>query len=120
MIVLIEGTGCDNKVKLDASDVSAGYLDDKLEESTVFSTKVGETFETVSKNLNAYSSTLNYTGDDLTSIVYTKDSETIIKTLNYIGDDLTSIILSGDTPSGIDLTKTLSYVGDNLTNITYT
>lgn len=77
-------------------------------------------FETVNKNLKAWSYTLNYTGDVLNSIVYTDGVDTITKTLNYTGDKLTSIVLSGDTPTGIDLTKTLTYTGDQLTSVAYT
>ena len=77
---------------------------------------IAVSFETVSKNLSAIDATLNYTGDDLTSIVYTNG---ITKTLNYTSGNLTSIVLSGSTPGGIDLTKTLSYTGDNLTGISY-
>jgi len=74
------------------------------------------TFETVSKNLDATDATLNYTGDNLTSIVY---GSGVTKTFNYTGDNLTSVVLSGTTPSGIDLTKTLSYTGTNLTGVAY-
>jgi hypothetical protein len=74
------------------------------------------TFEKVSKNLDASDATLNYTGDNLTSIVYASG---ITKTLNYTGDNLTSVVLSGSTPAGIDLTKTLTYTGDNLTGVNY-
>jgi hypothetical protein len=74
------------------------------------------TFETVSKNLTAVGATLNYTGQNLTSIVYVGG---ITKTLNYTGDNLTSVVLSGTTPEGIDLTKTLTYTGDNLTGVSY-
>lgn len=77
------------------------------------------TFEIVSKNLGAWDSTLNYTGDQLTSIDYTDGVSTIVKTLNYTGDKLTSLVLSGDTPSGIELTKTLAYTGDKLTGVSY-
>lgn len=76
-------------------------------------------FETVSKNLSAYPNVLNYTGENLTSIVYTTDTGTVTKTLDYTGDNLTSITLSGDLPSGIETVKTLSYTGDNLTGIAY-
>ena len=80
------------------------------------SSLISESFETVSKNLEALNSTLNYTGDNLTSIVYTNG---VTKTLNYSSGNLISIVLSGSTPAGIDLTKTLAYTGDNLTGITY-
>jgi hypothetical protein len=76
----------------------------------------GNTFETVSKNLNAIDATLAYSGGNLTTITYASG---IIKTLNYSGGNLTSIVLSGSTPGGIDLTKTLSYTGSDLTGIAY-
>jgi phage host-nuclease inhibitor protein Gam len=109
------GGGTDEKVKLNASDPTAGYLDDKI---TGYGFQ-GTTFESVSKNLRSYPYALNYTGSSLTSIVYTLPSGIITKTLNYSGDTLTSIVLSGDTPSGISLTKTLNWSGDTLTAITY-
>lgn len=77
------------------------------------------TFESVSKNLLAWDYTLNYTGTDLTSIVYTNGIETITKTLTYSGGLLTIITLSGDTPSGIDLIKTLTYTAGTLTGVVY-
>jgi hypothetical protein len=76
----------------------------------------GDTFETVSKNLDATNATLNYTGANLTSIEYASG---VVKTLNYAGDNLTTVVLSGSTPDGISLTKTLSYTGDNLTGVSY-
>jgi hypothetical protein len=81
---------------------------------------VAPTFETVSKNLDSYQSVLNYTGDNLASIVYDiGGGDFITKTFTYTGDNLTSIVLSGDIPLGIDTTKTLLYTGDNLTDISY-
>jgi hypothetical protein len=92
-------------------------LRDELDASGVDG--VAESFETVSKNLSSYDATLNFTGDDLTSIVYTAPGGNITKTFNYGGGNLTSIVLSGNTPGGIDLTKTLSYSGDDLSGIAY-
>lgn len=80
---------------------------------------VQESFESVSKNLKAWDSTLNYTSGVLTSIVYTQGANTITKTLNYTSGLLTSIVLSGDTPSGIELTKTLGYTSGSLTSVAY-
>ena len=79
-----------------------------------------ETFETVSRNLKSYSAVLNYTGDVLTSMVYTVPAVgTITKTLSYSSGRLVAVILSGDTPLGITLTKALTYTGDALTGIAY-
>ena len=79
----------------------------------------GDSFETVAKNLKAYSYTINYSGDDITSIVYNLGTGIITKTLNLTGDNLTSIVLSDNTPAGISLTKTLVYTGDNITSVNY-
>lgn len=78
-----------------------------------------EYFESVSKNIKSWGYSLNYTGGNLTSIVYTDGVSTITKTLNYTSGDLTSIVLSGDTPAGIDLTKTLTYTSGDLTGVAY-
>ena len=82
--------------------------------------EASNSFEGVSKNLKSYPSSLNYTGDDLSSIIYSLGGgSTITKTLSYTTDILTSITLSGDTPASIDLTKTLGYTGGELTSIQY-
>jgi hypothetical protein len=75
-----------------------------------------DTFESVSKNLKSINSTLNYSSDRLTSIVYANG---VTKTLNYSGDTLTTVVLSGSTPGGISLTKTFTYSGDTLTGVAY-
>ena len=80
---------------------------------------IKDAFETVSKNLKSWDSTLTYTGSSLTSIAYTDGVSTITKTLNYTSNKLTSVVLSGDTPLGIDLTKTLTYTGNKLASTTY-
>jgi YD repeat-containing protein len=78
---------------------------------------LGDSFETVNKNLSAVDGTLAYDGSNrLTSVTYTSG---VVKTLAYTGDDLTSVTLSGSTPSGIDLVKTLSYTDGSLTGISY-
>jgi hypothetical protein len=77
---------------------------------------IAETFETVAKNLDASNATLNYTGSDLTRVVYASG---ITKTLGYSGGNLTTVTLSGSTPGGIDLVKTLSYTGADLTGVAY-
>lgn len=78
-----------------------------------------DTFESISKNLKAFPASFNYTGENLTSIVYDIGSGTITKSFAYTGENLTSITLSGNTPAGINLTKSFAYTGENLTSITY-
>jgi hypothetical protein len=79
-----------------------------------------EGFEIYSKNLKSYPATFNYTGSDLTSVVYDLGGGlSVTKTLHYTAGDLTSIVLSGDTPVGINLTKTLTYTAGNLTGVSY-
>lgn len=81
---------------------------------------IADTYETISQNLEANPSTINYTGDNISSIVYDLGAEqSITKTINYTGENITSVVLSGNTPQGINLTKTLNYTGENLTSITY-
>jgi hypothetical protein len=82
-------------------------------------TSYQESFETVSKNLKTNPFVLNYTNDELTSIVYTLNSGTITKTINRTNDVVISIVLSGDLPLNIDTTKTLNYTNEVLTSITY-
>lgn len=98
-------------------DVDLSGLTKNAEGKYVLSTgSSADTFETVSKNLDASNATLNYSGSTLTSIDYANG---ITKTLNYTGSTLTSVVLSGSTPSGISLTKTLNYTGSTLTGVTY-
>lgn len=81
---------------------------------------ITDSFETISKNLKGYPYSLNFTGDKLTSIVYSlPSSQSVTKTFNYTGDQLDSIVLSGDTPNGINLTKSLTYTSGKLTSIGY-
>lgn len=79
-------------------------------------------FEAISKNLKTYPYTFNYTGDVLTSIVYSiGDGDTITKTLGYTSGVLTSITLSGELPPQLfKTTKTLTYTDGKLTSIGYT
>jgi hypothetical protein len=87
---------------------------------TTFNNKIGNTFESVSKNLRQYDYALNYSSGVLTTIVYTVPSVgTITKTLNYTSSLLTSVVLSGSTPLGISLTKTLTYTSGVLTAVAY-
>jgi hypothetical protein len=91
-----------------------------VESTAGYVSEIGSTFETVSKNLNAYASTLAYSGGNLSSITYALGGGlTIVKTFSYTGSNLTSIVLSGYTPGGISLTKTLTYSSGNLVGITY-
>ena len=91
-----------------------------VESSAGYVSEIGSTFETVSKNLNAYPATLAYSSGNLSSITYALGGGlTIVKTFNYTGTDLTSIVLSGYTPGGISLTKTLTYSSGNLVGISY-
>jgi hypothetical protein len=91
-----------------------------VESTAGYVSETGSTFETVSKNLNAYASVLAYSGGNLSSITYAMGGGlTIVKTFTYTGTNLTSIVLSGYTPGGISLTKTLTYSAGNLVGITY-
>jgi hypothetical protein len=80
---------------------------------------LGNSFETVSKNLSAYPFTLTYSGGDLSAIEYDLGGSSITKAFNYSAGALTSIVLSGATPAGISLTKEFNYTGDDLTSVVY-
>jgi hypothetical protein len=110
------------------AEVPAGYTGLAFDEAGKLLVRNGavnerllrEAFEAVAKNMRSLPSVSNYTGDNLTSVVYTlPDASTITKTLNYTGDNLTSIVLSGSIPAGIPTTKTLTYDGDNLIGVNY-
>ena len=91
-----------------------------IESSAGYVSEIGSTFETVSKNLNAYPATLAYSSGLLSTITYNLGGGlTIVKTFNRTGSNLTSIVLSGYTPGGISLTKTLTYSSGNLVGISY-
>ena len=96
-----------------------GTLSDQTDLQTALNAKLGETFESISKNLKSYPYTFNKTGDVLDSITYTLPTGTITKTFNRTGTVLNTVVLSGDTPAGIDLTKKFNYTGGVLTSITY-
>jgi hypothetical protein len=117
--VLISGS--DKEVKASSTTVTQlSYLDATSSIQTQLNNADFNTFEKVSKNLKNYPYALNYTVDDLTSVVYDLGGGLFItKTLNYSLGKVTSIVLSGDTPSGILLTKTLTYTVDKLTGVAY-
>ena len=96
-----------------------GTLSNQTDLQSALDAKLGETFESISKNLKSYPCTFNKTGDVLDSITYTLPSGTITKTFNRTGTVLNTVVLSGDTPAGIDLTKTFNYTGSVLTSIAY-
>lgn len=78
---------------------------------------IAESFETVSKNLDATDALYAYNlSGDLQTITYASG---VIKTLNYTSGVLTSVVLSGTTPGGIELTKSFTYTSGNLTQVTY-
>jgi hypothetical protein len=80
---------------------------------------IGNTFETVAKNLRSFPATPTYSGALISSVGYNTGSGTITKTVNRTGNQITSIVLSGATPSGIQLTKTIARSGNQVTGITY-
>jgi len=79
-------------------------------------------FEYVYKNIKSYNNVINYTGNNITSIVYDLGSgNSITKTFNYdINNNITSIVLSGNLPASMTkTTKTLTYINNNVSTITY-
>jgi hypothetical protein len=82
---------------------------------------IGDTFETVSRNLESYDYDITYSGGAVDTITYDLGGGLqVVKTLGYTSGDVTSITLSGDTPGGISLTKTITYTSGDVTGIAYT
>jgi hypothetical protein len=86
---------------------------------SVTQTLLGQTFETISKNLKGYPATITYSSGQIATIVYTIATGNITKTLAYSSGNVSTIVLSGGTPSGISLTKTLTYTSGDLTGVAY-
>lgn len=81
---------------------------------------LGQSFETINRNLRSLPATINYQPDGLLgSIVYNTVAGTIHKQFGYAQGVLTTITLSGDVPGGVSLVKHLSYDAGRLTEITY-
>lgn len=81
---------------------------------------IGETFETVSKNLPARGGQFGYDVDGrLSTITYA--GGVVVKTLGYDAQDrLETVTLSGAAlPPGINLVKTLTYDGERLDSFAY-
>jgi len=88
---------------------------------TISGNYIGETFETISKNLKQYPSRLYYNSDSLlTGTRYTIGvSSFITKSYTYTSGLLTSIQLSGQPVPTTSLNKNFHYSGEVLTGITY-
>ena len=79
-----------------------------------------QNFETITQNLKQYNHSINYTGDKVSSLVYTVSAGVFItKTLNYNGEKLASIVISGAVLEGPSLTKTFIYTGENISSVEY-
>jgi hypothetical protein len=78
------------------------------------------TFSAYQKNLFDLPITATqYTGDRLDSITYGSGPQAYTVTLGYTGDKITTVTLSGAIPAGIPTVKTISYTGDNITGTSY-
>lgn len=78
-----------------------------------------ERFETINNNLKSYPYVISYTGNNISTVVYTTGLGTITKTYAYAMGKLQSITLSGAIPVGISIQKQFNYTGNNLTSVNY-
>lgn len=75
-------------------------------------------YETLTKNLNAYPYAINRSGTTITSVVYTSPGGTITKLFNYSSGLLISVAIFGSTLGHV-YTKNLSYSGTSITGASY-
>lgn len=83
---------------------------------------IGNSFDTVWRNLKSLSKSVNRDGSNrISSIVFTlPDASAITGTINRDGNNrISSIVLSGATPAGIQLTKTITRTGGVITGVSY-
>lgn len=78
-----------------------------------------DTWETISNNLKTYPYVINYTGNNIDTIIYSTPLGNINKSFAYTQNKLTSITLSGQIPIDIPTTKILSYIGNNVSTVSY-
>jgi len=76
-------------------------------------------YETITKNLNSYPYTINYSGTYISNIVYTVPGGTITKTYSYGNSLISSVALTGSVLPHV-FTKNLVYTGNSVTSATYT
>ena len=106
----LTGNQLDDINRIDSIEIAK---QDRL--STISFASIPSTDEELFNNIGniATSSTLNYTGDDLTSVTIISNGLTYTKTLNFTNDVLTSVSLTEPTLS-LSLTKTLNYDGQGV------
>ena len=90
--------------------------------SSSLNTKIGDSYETVSKNLKDYPKTLVYSGTTLLHVTHSlSDGSQIYKVFIYSGSYIITSSLSGNLPSNIKTNKILSYNSSgSVIGITYT
>ena len=78
--------------------------------SSSLTTKIGDSYETVSKNLRDYPKSLTYSGTTLLQVTHSLDDGSYIyKIFVYSGSYITTASLIGNLPVGIKTNKILSY-----------
>lgn len=89
--------------------------------SSVTGAYLSETFETISKNLKQYGSSIYYSGEYISQITYEiTDTTYINKYINYdLSGYITSIYISGNPSLNINSTKYFYYSGSYLTGTSY-
>ena len=81
---------------------------------------LGQTFETINRNMKAYPSSLSFLGGFLNTVIYDLGGgDTITKTFGYSSGVISTIILSGSVPLGISIAKSFTYESGKLKSISY-
>jgi hypothetical protein len=116
--IVVETVNCDVNVVVVPTIQTQEIVVETVE--GVLGSVAPNTFETVSKNLNAYPSKPVSVGGYLQSVTYEiGNGLQILKSFTYNSGKLINVALSGHLPAGIKTSKTFSYDGDFLSAVDY-
>jgi hypothetical protein len=103
-----------------SGNVTAQYFVGNGSQLSGITATIATTFETVSKNLNAYPYVINRLNDTISNVVYTvPGSGTITKSFTYSFGLITSIAIYGVPIGAKTFAKNLTYVGTSVSGASY-
>jgi hypothetical protein len=103
-----------------SGNVTAQYFVGNGSQLSGITSTIATTFETVSRNLNAYPYIINRSNDTISNVVYTVPGSGIItKTFSYSSGLITSIAIYGPAIGPKTFAKNLTYVGTSVSGASY-